>query len=107
MWNILNANQDNQGFQPKPETDSFTLNLPARSSHEIITFWRLASACLPFNLVLQSTTEPLLHMYTEFVLERTGHDKITLSAKKRRGDNNSPLADSQDCEHIKRKKNRL
>ena len=46
-------------------------------------------------------------MHIEFVLERTGHDKITLSAKKQRGDNNSPLADSQDGEHMKRKKNRL
>ena len=45
----------------------------------------------------------MLHIYTEFVLERTGRDKVTLSAKKRRGDNNSPLADSQDCEHMKRK----
>ena len=47
--------------------------------------------------------KPLLHMYIEFVLERTSHDKITLSAKKHRGDNNSPLADLQDCEPTKRK----
>ena len=44
-------------------------------------------------------------MHIEFVLELTGQDKITLSLKKRRGGNNSPLADSQDiCEHMKRKK---
>ena len=48
--------------------------------------------------------KPLLHMHLEFVLERTGHDKITLSAKKQRGGNNSLLADSQDCEHMKREK---
>ena len=49
----------------------------------------------------------LLHMHLEVVLERTGDDKITLSAKKQWGGNNSLLADSQDCEHMKRQKNHL